>query len=254
MKSIEKRQFLIALIFFVLCVIGLYFFIDLLVSFQKPTWFYHPINDLEKKIAKISRFSLFMYFTYLSLFLYSVWGVLRFLAVLSRNQRLINVLTNKYLVTFLTANQLLTLIAYTVSQGFSAIPYGFINFQRDNFIGFLKGIYIHYVLTTASIIYFFILETPKSLNGKIIGLFTLFPCFYALVVKLVGLYAFNVEWYPYAIFSRKAIWLAVFNDFSEYNVNFAMLLIVVVIVFCMSVYFLTLFFLNRFSKKKNELK
>lgn len=251
-KEFDKRRFLVALIYFVLCAIGLYIFIDMVIRYDGPSWFYHPLNEMELLIADIGRGSLFTYFTYLSLFTYSVWGILRFFAVLLENKGLLKILTNKYLITFLTANEILTLIAYTASQGFSAVPYGFVNFQRDNFLNFLSGIYIHYVLTIASIVYFFVLETPEKMSTKITFAFSTYPLLYAFTVKMVGLYAFNVEWYPYAIFSKKAIWLAVFKNFNEYNANFASILIAFVIIFCTTLYVLLFFLLTRFAKIKHE--
>lgn len=223
--KVRKKDLLIGVIYFLLAVFAIYVLVYDLTTYDGPSWFYHPLTQEEIAKAVIPSASLFMYFTYLTMLFFAVWGVCLFLGKITDWQALKKVVDNDYVLLTLTLFSAVTFAVYFACQVFSPLPFGFEGTQKSQIISFVFGLCMHVLFPASAMVYYFVINTPKNLNfKKSLSLVSVFVV-YAVAVKLIGKFCFNVEWYPYAVFTPKGMWqvLPIGGEYNETLMNFVLL-------------------------------
>lgn len=198
--------------------LALYVFFKIFNSYGYPSYFYHPVSEEKKALAKdIGKAGFFTYFTYLSLLITGFWGVGQAFCSLTRLEKAQKIFNNEYVVIFVTLNEIITLVAYCVPQYFSAVPFGFSGWGWKNLRGFLVSSYMHIIFPVIVFVFFFLFKPKKEVKTNKVCLCAIFPLAYVIIVKILGEFVFPVEWYPYAVFSAEGVWLAVFKNLDNFN-------------------------------------
>lgn len=252
-RSIERKSEIVSLIYFIFALGGLALFLRLFLGYNGPGYYYHPVTEGEMGLKNaVGRISIFTYFSYLSLFINSIWGILLFFSTAIGSKKAFDVLNDKYLLTFVTLNQIVTMVVYLATQCFVPYPFGITKLDLSGFFSFLIGFYIHFVMPITMIIYYFFFAKPKNLQLKKCLWLLVFPLVYALIVKFLGEIVYKIEWYPYPVFSVEAIWNLLFKTTASLNVPLAVTLICLCCVFVAVVYFLLVFLMCKLSRKKSK--
>ncbi|HBK01561.1 MAG TPA: hypothetical protein DDY77_00820 [Clostridiales bacterium] len=231
--------------------LALYIFFKIFASYSYPTYFYHPVKEEEKALAKyIGKAGFFAYFTYLSLGIAGLWGVGRTVCFCLGLEKGLKLFDNEYVVIFVTLNEIVTLVAYCVPQYFSAVPFGFTGWAWQNLKGFLQSTYMHILFPACVIAFFVLFKSKKEVKTKKVCLCALFPLLYVIIVKFLGKFVYPVEWYPYPVFSAEGVWLAVFKNLDNFNRALGVIGVIICAVLLIFLYSLSLMLLAKITNKK----
>lgn len=231
--------------------LAVYVFFKIFSSYKYPTFFYHPVKEEEKALAKyIGKAGFFTYFTYLALGLSGLWGVGRTICYLSGLKKGLKIFDNEYVVIFVTLNEVITLVAYCVPQYFAAVPFGFTGWAWKNLKGFFQSLFMHVIFPVCVITFFALFKPEKEVKTKKVCLLSSFALLYAVIVKVLGRFVFPVEWYPYPVFSAEGVWLAVFKNLDDFNYASGVFGVIICAVLLIALYALSLLLLAKITNKK----
>lgn len=202
-----KKRYCILL--FSIGIIGLWLTFSHIYHFKFPDYFYNENPSIEKYIGTnvVSPMADFSYFTYQTVIIFSVWCILLSISEMFKINALMEFLKNSYVMTFIFTNYIITTVLYTIFEFASGNPtfgyYGPYNLSIHN-LG--TNIIAHYLLFIICLICYIFIK-PISFNNKKLSytLITFYLVIYYVYVKLTGMYAYNIEWYPYIIFDQESI-------------------------------------------------
>lgn len=108
----------------------------------------------------------------------------------------------------------------------------------------------HYIFFIISLIIFIKISSQEqiSIRNKKIGHITssIFVCFYFLIVKLTGEFAYQIRWFPYIIFDAKSFG----PTLGIQNYALSVILLIVCLIALFAIYQLTFSLLLRFKQKQ----
>ncbi len=237
-RKIKKREYVLTVILFLISCFGLAIVAEHIAGYEYQEWFFkNGIHDPYTNVNVVSRWADFSFFTYLSLILFCLFGILKFVACIFKTEKLNRIVNNSYFVFFICLNQFIVLLLYTISQIVFKGNFGWGGHSPRAYHSFGTNLVTHYFFTTVAIIYFFIHKFDKIEFKKCLYFLIFFPV-YGTIVKLTGMYCYTFEWYPYPIFSKKAIWHAFFGTLENYRSIPAFFMLIITIAIIIGIYIL----------------
>ncbi|MCQ2815013.1 MAG: hypothetical protein MJ227_01810 [Bacilli bacterium] len=205
-KFLSKKHHVISTICLITGLLAICTFIYALASWSFPKEFYleHPGIEIYSGENVVSRWANLVYLTYIALVLAAVWMILISISLFFNFRKLFNVLTYKALMVFVVAMCGYIMLLYDTYQIFSGQLFGAFDQYHNNIVFcVILNIFNHFAVPLISMIMFF--QIPSHGEIKIYHhlLYAGFAILYMASVKLVGLFAFPIEWYPYPIFDMK---------------------------------------------------
>ena len=237
------------------CGLGGWFVCGSLLDWTWQEWFFKPAYfNPYTTLNVVSPWADFAFFTYISLILFCIWAILRFVAILFNLKKLIKFADNSYVVLFVCLNQFIVLLLYTAMQLVSGQNFGYYASDAYAIKSFVTNLIVHYLFTSAAVVYFFIHEHGKIEFKKCL-LFLPFIAVYGVTVKLTGMYCYVFEWYPYPFFSAESMWFNLFGSLQDFNKTHAILMIVLAISIIVVVYLTLIFWATKYvNKRQNRCK
>ena len=208
-KKHKKREY----IFYYTCLLfglsAIWLFVDHIVKFSYPDYFYEANPGIKKYagINVVSAWADFSYFTYHTILLFAFWTIGLFVGFVSGNERIEGFFKHQAFVVFVLSNYIVTTLLSTVFELTSGNPtFGLYARTTKALHNFGTNILGHYVFCSFTIVAAFLVDTKNQLHKKHIIAFLLYLLIYYVIVKLTGLYAYEIEWYPYPIFDGELLW------------------------------------------------
>ena len=147
------------------------------------------------------------FFTYQTLILFSTWSILWFVSYFFKLHKLQNFLKSEIVVDFISTNYIITCVVYTVFE-FIKFPINFglynVNEWYAWFVMF-TNLLIHHGMFVFAIIFYIKIDTRKSKLSLHILVPTVYLVLYCVIVKIIGVYAYRIEWYPYGFFHPELV-------------------------------------------------
>ena len=226
--------------------VGLWLFLSHMLHFSFPDYFYAQYPDINFYYGAnvVSIWADLSFFTYHTLIFFSVWCILFALSNFFNFNKLRKFLTNAYVMSFVFTNYIITAILYTFFELTSGnITFGLYAINNKAIHNFGTNIFIHYIYFIFALAIF--LRTKSNDNHNII--YKYFPIVYLLVyyitIKILGKFAYLIEWYPYVIFDAKSFG----STFGISNYTWC----VVVLIFALTIIgFIYMIMFNFFAKYK----
>lgn len=204
-NRITKVDYIFSMIILFVSCLGLAIFIEHLLGYQYQEWFYeNGIYDPYTNVNVVSRWADFSFFTYISLIIFCLWGIVRFISIVFRLERLYKIVNNSYLILFICLNQFNVCLLYTISQVAFKGTFGWWDNSPRSLHSLGTNIAVHYFITAIGIVYFLIHNFEKVKFKKCL-LFLIFFTIYGIIVKIAGMHCYVFEWYPYPIFTKDAL-------------------------------------------------
>lgn len=189
-------------------VLGFVIFIEHLMNFSGHEYFYIQNPNIDKYVGVnvVSRWADFSYFTYHTLIFFSTYCILTFISDTFKLAKLNQFLLRSDVVSFITTNYILTTLCYTIFEVTSANPtFGLYGNAPGAWHSFGTNIVVHYLFFIIAIINYFKIKTNDLFSKKSYVLLALYFVIYFATVKLTGMYAYRIEWYPYPIFDGNSL-------------------------------------------------
>ena len=253
---LKSKDFYLALFFACIGVLGIWIMAKHIQDWTGNADFWLPENFNPYDLTEaVSRWSHAVYFTNITLFLFCILTFLNLIAEIFNIQALKKIINNKYLLIGLAVNQVIVMIVFTALvfvTGFEIAPGKYTSGDLHH-IG--TSLFKHYFITTASIVYV-ILKKPRDLKFKNCLWLLAYPITYAIITKIVGMTCFAFEWYPYPFFGAKHLWFTLFHTMENFNLTYAILLVILSFLIIAGVYLLLfwlscIIFKTRPKKAKN---
>ncbi len=253
-NKMNKLEFVFTIILFLTSCLGLAILIEHIAGYEYQEWFYkNGIYDPYTNVNVVSRWADFSFFTYISLILFCFFGIFKFIACTFKVKKLNRIVNNSYLVFFICLNQFIVLLLYTISQIAFKGTFGWWDHSPSSYHSLGTNLVVHYFITIVAIIYFFVHKFDRIEFKKCLY-FLIFFLIYGVIVKITGMYCYSFEWYPYPIFSKKALWHALFGNFDNYNAILAFILLLVAIILIVGIYLLFTLLAIKYIKLKRKDK
>lgn len=188
---------------FICGVLALWIFIDHITGFTPHDYFYvqNPNLSFYSGVNVVSRWADLSFFTYHSMIFYGIWAIGLFLAELLKSEKLSSFFKHNSVVTFVLTNYILTMIVYTAFEFASGNPtFGLYDKTAKAIHNFVTNVLGHFILPIIAIICGFKVEQiGKIKTWHLLAIFA-YLITYCIVVKITGMYCYQIEWYPYPIF------------------------------------------------------
>lgn len=243
-----KKRYCILLI--IIGIIGLWLIFSHVYHFRYPDYFYNANPNIDKYIGTnvVSWEADFSFFTYQTIILFSIWCIILSIGELLKKEEILKIVKNNNLMTFVFVNYLITMLLYTIFEFTSGnISFGYYGPYKLSIHNLGTNIIAHYLLFFVCLLCY---VKIKPLNNKYTKisylLITLYLLIYYVSVKLTGLYAYNIEWYPYIIFDQESIQtiLGINNDWI------GLLLLILINITVYVIYMLLYIFIKKTKQKK----
>ncbi len=239
-------------ILILLCgIIGLWLFLSHMLHFSFPIYFYNQNPDIKFYYGTnvVSMWADLSFFSYHTLIFFSLWCILYAVSNFFNFKKLQNILKNTYIISFVFTNYVLTVILYTffeltaenITFGLYAnVPLAYHNLGTN--------IIVHYLYFIFSLILFLKIKTTKKTN-KFAKFFPLiYLIIYFIVVKILGKFAYVIEWYPYVIFDAKSLG----QIFGITNYVMCLVLLILTLIIIGFVYMLLFKMCVKYKTKKSN--
>lgn len=194
----------------------------------------------------VSKWADLSFFTYITILIFASWCVSFFIAKLFGLKRIYNFLTKDYIISFVFTNYICTAIIYNIFQIVAGDNFGLYN-KTDPIAwhSFATNLLCHYVVFILACI--ILIKVPSSTTKSKLPYIcvTAFLVVYYVVVKICGLYAYRVIWYPYFIFDSTIFGKA----FSIKNPTLSTILMILC---CITIYLLYMAIYILVKKHKNN--
>ncbi len=251
-QKATKREDVFTIILFLTSCLGIAIFVEHIAGYEYQEWFYkNGIYNPYTNVNVVSRWADFSFFTYISLILFCLFGILKFIAYIFKIAKMNKIVNNSYLVFSLCLNQFIVILLYTLSQIVFKGTFGWWDHSPRSYHSLGTNLTVHYFITIVAIIYFFIHKFDKIEFKKCLY-FLIFFLIYGIIVKITGMYCYTFEWYPYPIFSKKALWHALFGTFENYNSVLAFVMLMFTIALIIGIYLLFTFLAIKCINLKNK--
>ena len=249
-KSTKK---IIYNVLILLCgIVGLWLFLSHMLHFSFPDYFYinNPGIDFYYGTNVVSMWADLSFFTYHALIFFSLWCILYALSNFFSLKKLYNFLTNAYVMSFVFANYVVTVVFYTLFELTSGnITFGLYANTPLAYHNLGTNIVGHYVYFVFSLIIFLKVKSTKSKSDVM----KIFPACYLLlyyvIVKLTGKFAYNIEWYPYVIFDAKSFG----QMFGITNYALCIIVLIVALIIIATIYMLLFCALTNYKLKNSKV-
>lgn len=244
----------VAYFYGVLGLIGIAFFITLSAFYEYPEWFYQAYPDIEKFVGPnvVSPWCTFSFFTNQTVIIFSIWGILLALSQMSKNAKLRDFLLKPSVVGFVVTNHIITTACYTVFELCGEANFGLYALVPRAFVGLFGSIYMHYILFIFAILLLFIAK-PTEKDTKNRHFAYTYLILYFFLVKITGMYCFDIEWYPYPIFDTEMMIDFIGLDGGNIWLNILAFLIIFAALFALY-YFLYKFVRKCFVRQSGKPK
>lgn len=181
-----------------------------------------------------SRFYYFTMFTYNSILLYAIWLFTYSLSNLLNSSKFRALTHNKYIAVVVVVYQILTMLLYTVFEIFF-VPTNFGlgisgNYTFKNYYNLFDSVFNHYIVTIFAVSFYLGIKKTQKLEFKKFGISLIYPAVYYIVVFTICRALVKGKWYPYQIFSAKAMWKTLFGSLTNFNLFGGIMLVVLSIV------------------------
>ncbi len=188
--------------------------VDHIAGFEYPQYFYDANEGITQYVGinVVSQWADFSFFTYQTLIFFALWLILLFVGYMLKWTKLRRLLTHEATITFVLTNYTVTAFLYTAFELTSGNPtFGLYAHTNEAIFNFATNILAHYIFYIMALVIGFRIETHGKLKAKHITIFMLYLFVYYVVVKITGMYCYNIEWYPYPIFDAKILWNTYFS-------------------------------------------
>lgn len=240
----------IAILYGVVGIIGLVLILQHILAFTPHDYFYIQNPNIEKYVGVnvVSAWADMSFFTYHTLIFFSIWSILYFVSVVFKVDRLYNFLYKRWIICFVFTNYVITVLIYSLFEILSPTNLGLYNINEPMaWHNFGTNILVHYVIFIFAFILYVKSETNGNITTKEIIINVTYLVIYYLVVKLTGMFCYQIEWYPYPIFDAGSMSLLFGLGGSKPFVG-----VILLIVSNMAILALYLSLLIGFSKIKSK--
>lgn len=219
-------------LFIIFGIILLWIVISHIAHYTPHDYFYKNHPDVRKYIGTniVTRWADLSYFTYHTMIFSGIWLIMVGVSVLFNLNCLKKFARNQSVMTFVMTNYVLTIVLYTIFEFATGNPtfgwYGFVNKSIHNFG---TNILAHYVCF--GFVFFTYLKTKPITPFKKIHLLYIFGYLlsYFIIVKVLGMYAYKIVWYPYPIFDE--IYVMRFFGLRNYYLGLVAFVFVLFLIF-----------------------
>lgn len=233
MEQVRKKG---EYIFYYTCLLfglsAIWLFVDHIAKFSYPDYFYADNPGVKKYagVNVVAAWADFSYFTYHTILLFAFWTIGLFVGFVTKKERIENFFKHQAFVVFILSNYIVTTLLSTVFELTSGNPtFGLYARTTKAWHNFGTNMLGHYVFCLFTVVAAFYVKTKNALKWKHIMAFLLYLLVYYVIVKLTGLYAYEIEWYPYPIFDGELLW-NMFR-FSSYTIGKGIWLLIGINVF-----------------------
>ena len=172
-------------------------------------WFFRMYPDIKVYCNNnvVTGWANLSFFTYQTLILFSTWSILWSVAYFFKLNRLQNFLKAEIVVDFLLTNYIITCVVYTVFELMSnPITFGMYN-PSEWYAWFVlfTNVLIHHGMFVFVLIFFVQIDTRPSKRILHVTVPAVYLVLYCITVKIIGVYAYRIEWYPYGFFHPELI-------------------------------------------------
>ncbi len=249
------KQKMFNLLVLLIGIFGIYLFFDHMLGFRPHDYFYIQNPNIEKYIGTnvVSMFADLSFFTYHTIIFFSLWLIMFAISNLFSLNKLNNFIRNYKVISFVFVNYLVTCLLYTIFELTSGnITFGLYALTPNAIYNFVTNLIIHYGYFILSVIFFIKVKGIKSKKQNFYHLIivTTYLLIYFIIVKLTGMYAYQIEWYPYPIFDVESI--AKMLLLSKINYSFKVIIFVVVLMIILCVYIFSYQLLIKHKNKNSE--
>ena len=165
--------------------------------------------------------------------------------------KLQNFLSSEIVVDFLSTNYIITCVLYTVFEACKS-PINFGLYKANEWYAWFvmfTNLLIHHGMFVFAVIFFVKMDTKKSKTFLHILVPAIYLVLYCVTVKIIGVYAYRIEWYPYGFFHPELIKEMVGLQDSNINGN---LLVAAVFVALIAIYAVTYFAVYKLKRKNKK--
>lgn len=250
MNENSKRERIFTFIFSVAAITGCAIFIAHIVGYEPADYFFSDgkPKDPYTTVNVVSRWADFAYFTYISLILFCIYGILRAIASMCKIQKLKKFVFSDRVIVFVCLNQFIVMLLYTVFELAFGGKFGWYGNYPKSWYSLITNIIVHYFITSAAVVYFFMHDFGHMQLRKCLPMAG-FLVLYAAIVKVTGMTCYSFEWYPYPIFSAKSMWHYLFGEWVDYNAALAISITISVDIVLFFAYILLLFGAVRYANR-----
>ena len=243
MQKIKTKEFWVGIIAFLIGIVGIAVVI-MQICYINPNHIVFSSQEESYVIDAVPhRLSYLTYFTNLTLLLFCIYAVIKFIAILFGLIKLKNALNNVYLLMFLAVNEILVFIIYlaiTILSGFSLFKYAP---TPHNLHDIGTSMFKHFFVTIFAVVYCFCLirKDSKKIEMKKCLWFLLYPAIYYLIVQIIGRTCYEFKWFPYPFFATDQIWLTIYGTLSNFNYTKAFFILFGIDLVIVAAYILEIF-------------
>ena len=202
----KKRN---VILFFIVGLIGYALAISTSILVDGQEWFFRMYPDIKVYYNNnvVTGWANLSFFTYQTLILFSTWCILWFVAFFFKLHKLQNFLKSEIVVYFISANYIITCVVYTVFEVVkSPVNFGLYNVHEwYAWFVLFTNLLIHDGMFVFALIFFIKIDTVKSRLLLHILVPTVYLVLYCVIVKIIGVYAYRIEWYPYGFFHPELV-------------------------------------------------
>ncbi len=193
--------------------LGFVLFLMHMLGFKPHDYFFNANPNIEKYsgVNVVSMTADLSFFTYHSLIFLCLWLVLFSVSELFHFTKLNSFTRKNEVLSFITANYIFTVVLYTLFElTGEEITFGLYANTPKAIYNFVTNIVIHYFYFLLSLTIFIKTDTKKvsySLRKRLSSVIipSLYLWIYFFSVKITGLTAYKIIWYPYPIFDAEML-------------------------------------------------
>jgi hypothetical protein len=238
-------QILFALLIFAL-------FLKRFISFPEKNFVFKEENIPYVGELYNSRFFYFTFFTYNSILLYGAWLLLYSISNLFGNPKGLSFIHNKYVVLSVVVYQVLTCCFYTIFEIFF-YPTNFglgRGLAFSNFFNMFDNLFNHYIVTIFAVWFYIKKAKSEIIDYKKFYHICYYPAIYYIIVLTICHTVVDSKWFPYPIFSSKAMWKTIFGTLSNYNQAIGIIFVVLSLILLFGVLTFIFFVLSKINNKQ----
>ena len=258
MQKLKTKEFWVAVFAFLIGVVGIALIVMQVCYVGSYEAEYISQEEAYTVDTVPNGYAYLTYYTNITLLLFCIYAVVKFVAVLFNLEKLKKLLNNRYLLLFLALNELIVLVVYTAMM----FVFNFSMFKYEptphNMHDFGSSMFKHFFVTIFAVVYCFCIlkKEPKRVEMKKCLWFALYPLCYFIMAQIVGRTCYKYYWFPYPFFATEQIWLTFFGTLKTFNFKKAMLLLLACDVVILAMYFLAMLFCIFICRKlqKNDRK
>ena len=202
----KKRN---VILFFIVGLFGYALAISTSILVDGQEWFFRMYPDITVYYGNnvVTGWANLSFFTYQTLIFFSTWCILWFVGYFFKLHKLQNFLKSEIVVDFISTNYIITCVLYTVFA-FMANPINFGLYDVNEWYAWyvmFTNVLIHHGMFVFALIFYIQIDTRKSKLRLHLIVPIVYLVLYCVIVKIIGVYAYRIEWYPYGFFHPELI-------------------------------------------------